>query len=100
MPATHKFEYCKPVLAKSVPTGADWIHEVKYDGYRGRIVRDGRDVKPEVDQAAVDEAALAIAPHVVPATRTRYVYAPVSAILHQALGDACPVIGHTHGGKG
>ncbi len=40
-----KFEYCKPVLAKAVPTGADWIHEVKYDGYRGRIVRDGRDVK-------------------------------------------------------
>lgn len=40
-----KFEYCKPVLAKSVPTGTDWIHEVKYDGYRGRIVRDGRDIK-------------------------------------------------------
>ncbi|MBR1193258.1 RNA ligase family protein [Bradyrhizobium sp. AUGA SZCCT0160] len=39
------FEYCKPVLAKAVPTGPDWIHEVKYDGYRGRIVRDGRDVK-------------------------------------------------------
>jgi ATP-dependent DNA ligase len=30
---------------KSVPTGPDWIHEVKYDGYRGRIVRDGRDVQ-------------------------------------------------------
>lgn len=40
-----KFEYCKPVLAKSVPTGPDWIHEVEYEGYRGRIVRDGRDVK-------------------------------------------------------
>lgn len=39
------FEYCKPVLAKTVPTGPNWIHEVKYDGYRGRIVRDGRDVK-------------------------------------------------------
>lgn len=45
MPAVIKFEYCKPVLAKRVPTGPDWIHEVKYDGYRGRIVRDGRDVK-------------------------------------------------------
>lgn len=54
----------------------------------------------EVNQAAVDEAALAIAPHVVPATRSRYVYIPVSAILHQALGDACPPIKHTHGGKG
>lgn len=40
-----KFEYCKPVNAKAVPTGDDWIHEVKYDGYRGRIVRDGKDVK-------------------------------------------------------
>lgn len=39
------FEYCKPTLAKSVPTGEDWIHEVKHDGYRGRVVRDGRDVK-------------------------------------------------------
>lgn len=40
-----KFEYCKPVSAKAVPTGNDWIHEVKYDGYRGRIVRDGKDVR-------------------------------------------------------
>jgi bifunctional non-homologous end joining protein LigD len=40
-----KFEYCKPVTAKSIPTGPDWIHEVKYDGYRGRVVRDGKDVK-------------------------------------------------------
>lgn len=40
-----KFEYCKPVNAKAVPTGPDWIHEIKYDGYRGRIVRNGKDVK-------------------------------------------------------
>lgn len=40
-----KFEYCKPVLAKAVPTGPDWIHEIKYDGYRGRVVRDGNAVK-------------------------------------------------------
>jgi len=40
-----KFECCKPVNAKAVPTGPDWIHEIKYDGYRGRIVRDGRDAK-------------------------------------------------------
>jgi ATP-dependent DNA ligase len=39
------FEYCKPIAAKAVPAGHDWIHEVKYDGYRGRVVRDGRDVK-------------------------------------------------------
>jgi ATP-dependent DNA ligase len=40
-----KFESCEPVLAKTVPTGPDWIHEVKYDGYRGCIVRDGKAVK-------------------------------------------------------
>ena len=40
-----KFEYCKLVNAKAVPTGPDWIHEIKYDGYRGRIVRDGKDVR-------------------------------------------------------
>jgi len=40
-----KFEYCKPVLVKAVPAGPDWIHEIKYDGYRGRVVRDGPDVK-------------------------------------------------------
>lgn len=39
------FEYCKPVAAKAVPASDDWIHEVKYDGYRGRIVRDGDKVK-------------------------------------------------------
>ena len=39
------FEYCRPTLAKVVPTGADWIHEVKYDGYRDRVVRAGKKVK-------------------------------------------------------
>ena len=40
-----RLEYCKPVLAKKVPTGPDWIHEIKYDGDRGRVVRDGKAVK-------------------------------------------------------
>ncbi|SDK42399.1 RNA ligase family protein [Bradyrhizobium ottawaense] len=39
------FEYCRPVAQKAVPAGPDWIHEVKYDGYRGRIVREGKDVR-------------------------------------------------------
>jgi bifunctional non-homologous end joining protein LigD len=38
-------ECCKPINAKAVPGGPDWIHEVKYDDYRGRVVRDGRTVK-------------------------------------------------------
>jgi bifunctional non-homologous end joining protein LigD len=40
-----QLEYCKPISRNVVPTGPDWIHEVKYDGYRGRIIRDGKDVK-------------------------------------------------------
>ena len=34
-------EFCIPTAKKVVPSGPDWIHEVKYDGYRGRIERDG-----------------------------------------------------------
>jgi ATP-dependent DNA ligase len=35
------FEFLLPTAAKTVPTGADWFHEVKYDGYRLRVERDG-----------------------------------------------------------
>lgn len=39
-----KFEFCRPA-AKKVRAGPGWIHEVKYDGYRGRVVRDGKAVR-------------------------------------------------------
>ena len=35
---------CSPVLAKAVPTGADWLHEVKFDGYRVQAHKAGKDV--------------------------------------------------------
>jgi bifunctional non-homologous end joining protein LigD len=35
------FEFCIPTKATSVPTGPDWLHDVKYDGYRIRLERDG-----------------------------------------------------------
>jgi integrase len=38
----------------------------------------------EIDQAAIDKAAAELAPRAGPATRTAYVYTPVSAILHHA----------------
>jgi hypothetical protein len=28
---------CLPTAKKVVPAGPDWIHEVKYDGYRPRV---------------------------------------------------------------
>ncbi|MBR0855684.1 RNA ligase family protein [Bradyrhizobium liaoningense] len=39
------FEFCLPTAAKTVPDGPDWLHEIKYDGYRVRIERQGRDVR-------------------------------------------------------
>jgi ATP-dependent DNA ligase len=35
------FEFCLPTKSDAVPTGPDWLHEVKYDGYRLRVERDG-----------------------------------------------------------
>jgi hypothetical protein len=36
-----KFEFCLPTLGKNVPAGPEWLHEIKYDGYRLRVDRDG-----------------------------------------------------------
>jgi hypothetical protein len=35
------FEFCLPTGAKVVPDGPEWLHEIKYDGYRLRVDRDG-----------------------------------------------------------
>jgi ATP dependent DNA ligase-like protein len=39
------FGFCIPTAGKVVPSGPDWFHEVKYDGYRLRIERDGDRVR-------------------------------------------------------
>ncbi|MET4170944.1 bifunctional non-homologous end joining protein LigD [Bradyrhizobium sp. LA6.1] len=39
------FEFCLPTPAKVVPAGPDWIHEIKYDGYRLRVERQGKSVR-------------------------------------------------------
>jgi ATP-dependent DNA ligase len=31
----------QPVKASEPPSGADWVHEIKYDGYRIIVRRDG-----------------------------------------------------------
>jgi hypothetical protein len=43
MPST--FEFCLPSSGKAVPSGPDWIHEIKYDGFRVRLERDGDRVR-------------------------------------------------------
>ena len=39
------FEFCLPTRGTKVPNGTDWLHEVKYDGYRLRVERDGDRVR-------------------------------------------------------
>ena len=39
------FEFCLPTGAKVVPDSPDWLHEIKYDGYRLRVERDGDRVR-------------------------------------------------------
>ena len=36
-----KFEFCLPTRATTVPAAPEWFHEIKYDGYRLRLERDG-----------------------------------------------------------
>jgi bifunctional non-homologous end joining protein LigD len=35
----------RPVLASKPPSGADWVHEIKHDGYRIIVLRDGPTVR-------------------------------------------------------
>jgi bifunctional non-homologous end joining protein LigD len=40
-----KFEFCIPTRATKVPFGPEWLHEIKYDGYRLRVERNGDRVR-------------------------------------------------------
>jgi ATP-dependent DNA ligase len=40
-----RFEFCIPTAAKEVPDRPNWFHEIKYDGYRLRLERDGGGVR-------------------------------------------------------
>jgi bifunctional non-homologous end joining protein LigD len=39
------FEFCIPTTGTKVPSGPEWFHEIKYDGYRLRIERNGDRVR-------------------------------------------------------
>ena len=39
------FEFCLPTNATKVPTGPEWLHEIKHDGFRIRAERDGDRVR-------------------------------------------------------
>src|SRR3954471_8311491 len=36
---------CQPTPSKTVPTGPEWIHELKYDGFRILARKDGASVR-------------------------------------------------------
>jgi bifunctional non-homologous end joining protein LigD len=39
------FEFCVPTLGTKAPARPDWIHEIKYDGYRMMVVRENDRVR-------------------------------------------------------
>jgi bifunctional non-homologous end joining protein LigD len=39
------FEPCIPTRGTKVPAGPDWLHEIKHDGYRLIVHRDGKRVR-------------------------------------------------------
>src|SRR3954470_1336127 len=36
---------CQPTLSETVPTGPEWIHELKHDGFRLMVLKDGDRVR-------------------------------------------------------
>jgi bifunctional non-homologous end joining protein LigD len=42
---TKAFDFCIPTRGTKVPHTSDWLHEIKYDGYRLRVERDGDRVR-------------------------------------------------------
>jgi bifunctional non-homologous end joining protein LigD len=39
------YDFCLPTKSTTVPSGPDWLHEIKYDGYRLRLERNGDRVR-------------------------------------------------------
>ena len=75
---------CQPALSERPPTGPDWLHEIKFDGYRVIARKDGVQVRlwarttsdyskaftrirdavaaPQVDSAVLDDEAIILRP--------------------------------------
>jgi len=41
----HFIQPCSPIPANSVPVGEGWLHELKLDGYRLQVAKDGPEVR-------------------------------------------------------
>jgi bifunctional non-homologous end joining protein LigD len=42
---SNSFDFCIPTRGTKVPNTPDWLHEIKHDGYRLRLERDGDRVR-------------------------------------------------------
>jgi bifunctional non-homologous end joining protein LigD len=41
----YEFQPCIPTRGTKVPAGAEWLHEIKHDGYRVIVQREGKRVR-------------------------------------------------------
>jgi bifunctional non-homologous end joining protein LigD len=57
-----QFQYqpCIPTRGTKVPTGSDWVHEIKYDGYRLIVQRDGDRVRLLIRNAMTGPGPLSV----------------------------------------
>jgi bifunctional non-homologous end joining protein LigD len=52
------YELCLATAGKQVPSGPDWIHEVKHDGYRMLVIRENDRVSCYHAIAAIGRSAI------------------------------------------
>ena len=52
------YELCLASAGKQVPSGPDWIHEVKHDGYRMLVIRENDRVRLFSRTAATGPSAI------------------------------------------
>jgi bifunctional non-homologous end joining protein LigD len=53
------FDFCIPTRGTRVPAGPDWLHEIKYDGYRLRVERNGNRLRLITRNAPQQGSAIA-----------------------------------------
>jgi hypothetical protein len=55
------FEPCIPTRGTKVPAGPDWFHEIKHDGYRVIVQREGQDQQSTIEIDAMTTVAKLLA---------------------------------------
>src|SRR6476619_6153084 len=46
MERQYEYQPCIPTRGTKVPAGPEWLHEIKHDGYRLIVQREGKRVRP------------------------------------------------------